>query len=215
MKRWSMFCVGLSFVIMLGAANAHALIYRGVDFPDGDVSFADAVFSYTPGANAVAPYNANPAGALGEPDWEQTSDADKQVALGNGGELIVQFLDNALTTSGDNSLDLWIFEIGAAVEPTSVAISTDANSWIEVGNIGGATSGIDIDAFIGSGIELWEQFRYVKLTDLNAGYSGYPYGGADIDAVGAISSVPEPGTVLLLGVGLVGIAGFRRRTHTE
>jgi len=48
--------------------------------------------------------------------------------------------------------------------------------------------------------------------------SGSPYEGADIDAVGAISSappVPIPGAVWLLGTGLAGLAGIRARRRKK
>jgi len=130
----------------------------------------------------------------------------------------LKFSDNSLTTSWDNSDDLWIFEIGSAIEPTSVDISTNGANWINVGNTSGGTYGIDIDAYLSSGVVLGERYSYVKLTDLLPHQSGSPYEGADIDAVGAISSaspVPIPGTVWLLGTGLAGLAGIRARRRKK
>ena len=39
-------------------------------------------------------------------------------------------------------------------------------------------------------------------------------GGVDLDAIGAINTVPEPATVMLLISGLLGIAGFRRKLNS-
>lgn len=144
-------------------------------------------------------------------------------ATGVIGELVLQFTDNYLTTSGDAGLDLWIFEVGGLVEATDIYISTDSADWIYVGWVGGATAGIDIDAF--AGVVLGEAYSYVRLVDLDTdGTSGGRWPGADIDAVGAISSIaadpdpepgptpiPEPSTTLLLVAGLLGLAVFRAR----
>lgn len=136
------------------------------------------------------------------------------MSLGVGGSIVLRFTDNSLTTSGDTNYDLWVFEIGGAIEPTHVEISTNGSTWISVGNAGGATDGVDIDAYIGSGVILGQQYSYVRLTDYAAG-SGWPFAGADIDAVGAISSappvVPEPATAALLGLGILGVTVRRFR----
>lgn len=197
-----------------------AVQYGGVEFPQGSVSFADAVIAYSiNGGGVSAPHN-DPNKALGIPDYAAD---DGYVSLGAaaGGFLVLEFLDNSLTTSGNADNDLWIFEIGGAVEPTQVLISQDGNNWIDLGAIQGSTRGVDIDNFIGSGVVLGAQYSFVKLVELDpagAQDSGSPFAGADIDAVGAISSAPPvnrvpdcTGTLVLLGVALSATACLRRK----
>ncbi|MEZ4524436.1 MAG: hypothetical protein R2941_00745 [Desulfobacterales bacterium] len=185
-KFWTAFlfiAVTVNFAVIT-VKNAQAEEYSGVEFPSGAISFADAAINYTPTSNVKHPHN-DPTKALSVPDYH---DEEGYVALGDEGILILQFTDNSLTTSGNNLNDLWIFEIGAMIEPTSVAISTNGSDWINVGQTSGATSGIDIDAFVDSGVIIGEKYSFVKLTDLLPHQSGSPFEGADIDAVGAISS---------------------------
>ena len=194
---------------------AAAIPYGGVEFPQGASSFADQVIAYS-NTSGVGPTHDDPTDALGIPNYGSDTN---YVSLGDQGSLALKFTDNSLTTSGDSDLDLWVFEIGAAIEPTSVAISTNGTNWIDVGATSGATSGIDIDAYIGpGGVTLWEKYSYVRLIDLLPHQSGYPFEAADIDAVGAISSappvgiIPEPATLTLLGValGAIGLVSRKR-----
>lgn len=204
-------------VLVTIPAMATSVTYDGVTFPGGNQSFADKVVKFTPGADTVAPYD-DPAQALGPPDYDSSQDTG-YVSLGVHGTLDLAFTDNALTTSGDSADDLWVFEIGSAVEPTDVWVSTDGSTWISVGYAGGATDGVDLDAYIGSGITAGAKYSYVRLQDKN-GNDSYPFAGADIDAVGAIAStavphpsVPEPNglALLTLGVALIGgMSAWRR-----
>ncbi|SEA35255.1 PEP-CTERM protein-sorting domain-containing protein [Desulfuromusa kysingii] len=215
----------MTILLVIGFTGfAAAVPFGGVEFPGGAESFADAVVDYTPvtyGPSNQYPASQDPQAALGIPDY--TSGADDYVTLGPGGSLTLQFTDNSLSGSGDNGLDLWIFEIGGDVEDTFVWISKDNTTWSNVGKVGGSTSGIDIDAY---GFGILDRFSYVRLQDdpnegqgLGAGTTA----GADIDAVGAISSappvvpdppvapVPEPATILLLGSGLLGLSWYGRK----
>lgn len=197
---------------------AASVTYGGVTFAAGDVAFADAVVSYTPGLGVSGTYD-DPLDALGAPDYNSPNGS---VSLGNPngntyGELILQFTDNSLTTSGDASADLHIFEIGGAVELMGIFIAkTLADPWVSLGQLSGQPTSIDIDAI--SGVELGALYSFVKITDVAGGpYSGSPYSGPDIDAVGAISSgvavstVPVPAAGLLLLTALGGLGLFRRR----
>ena len=197
---------------------SHAVVYKGVEFADGAVSFADEVVFYDPtfgGESGPIADARNPLEALGIPDYSEGPGTD-YVSLGDGGRIVLRFTDNSLTGSGDAALDLWIFEIGGDVEDTAVDISKNGIDWFSVGEVGGSTSGIDIDVY---GWDTSDFFSYVRLTD-DTGEGQQGSGGtvgADIDAVGAISSaapvVPVPAAVWLFGSGLIGLIGVARRKN--
>lgn len=178
-------------IVIISAFNGSAKDYGGVDFPNGDISFADRVVSYMP-AQGVQDIHANPSSALGPPDYDSRGPTG-HVSLGNGakvceGELILEFTDNALVDV--EGYDLWIFEVGPAVEATDVYISEDGRNWISLGVVKGSTRGVDISNYTSPG----QKFHFVKLCDHPDGRSSsYPTGGPDIDAVGAIGTIPvEP-----------------------
>lgn len=150
--------------------------HRGkVYLPMGDISFADEVVSFIEGDPAYkdeAPWH-----ALERPDRAAT-------ILGCGGVLTLQFIDNALRDI--EGTDLYVFEVGPDVEPTFLSISKDGEEWIEIGKISGGRADIDISEFVVPG----DLFHYVRLRDGKKSDCGGQYPGADIDAVGAIGSVP-------------------------
>jgi hypothetical protein len=194
-----------SLVVTTGAS---ATTYGGIEFPDGPSSFADAVVSYSPGSDVGGNF-ADPTSALGIPDYGSSTGA---TSLGDGGELVLQFTDNSLIASGDINQDLWIFEIGSATESFNVAISTDNSNWIDLGDVGGQPTGIDIDSI--AGVTAGVFYSYVRLKDIAPNQSNFPFGEADIDAVGAISSappVPVPAAVWLFGTGIFGLLGVLRK----
>lgn len=215
----TLFAIG---VLSLTALPAQAVFIGntqgGTDFPAGAASFADAVVSYSPAGPPSIPHQ-GAFNALGVPDYAGGSSCSSQadcsfVSLGSGGVLVLRFTDNRLTGSGNNDLDLWIFEVGPNVEDTFVDISMDGSIWHSVGSVGGSLSGIDIDAY---GWGIGDEFAFVRLTDdpnEGGGGSGGTV-GADIDAVGAISTVlrtvPAPATWLLV-LGGLGVMMVRRRT---
>lgn len=218
--------VAAAALAALAPLTSHAQIYNGngIDFPAGDISFADEVVSqsYLPGKapNAI---NSNPLRSLGAPDYQSggscTQDTEANpctfTSLGSGGTTVWKFTDNLLVVNGSLSFDLIVFEVGPAVEPMRVDISKDGETWYDVGNLGGSISAIDLDR-LSYGFTTADQFSYVRLTDLTPNGGGGGSAGADIDAIGAISTVsavPEPATTALLLSGLLGLGlhGKRRR----
>ncbi|MEL6680219.1 MAG: VPLPA-CTERM sorting domain-containing protein [Pseudomonadota bacterium] len=198
------------------SAFAASTTYDGILFPDGDISFADSVKSLNFGnPQPTNTSSLNPLNAVGAPD-------STSVSLGRGGVIVVEFTDNALTGSGNSDADLHIFEIGSDVEDTFVEISQDGINFIDVGKVFGSTSSIDIDPFLAAeGLLSSALFTFVRLTDdPNEGQSSGQFVGADIDAVGAISSAPPPTPIvapvplpagLVLGATAFAALGVARR----
>lgn len=110
-----------------------ATTYSGITFPGGDASFADRLIASTLG-DGVSGTFADPNAVLGVPDYDATTEIGS-FSLGLPGQnpdnlpndqfgsVTIQFTDNSLTTSGDSAADLFIFEIGNAVERYAVEIS--------------------------------------------------------------------------------------------
>jgi hypothetical protein len=206
-RLFGLLCIAMAMA-MAGTANA-ALI-GGIEFPDGAASFADAVVSYSPGTDVGSNSDgdwSNPDAALGTPGEGAV------VSLGDGGVLVLQFTDNSLTTSGDSTADLHIFEVGAVVERMNIAISTNNIDWVDLGFWSGQPASINIDGI--SGVVNGALYSYIRLTDDSSlNQTGFPFGEADIDAIGAISSgaaaVPVPAAAWLFGSGLLGLIGIAR-----
>ncbi len=144
MRSWAR-----SLAIIAASLLASSLAAQGVDytdyrhhtvhFPLGDRSFADEVVSYAMGHPDPKPESSrDPRAALGVPDYVDKTHSGF-VSLGCGGTLVVRFTDNALVDV--DGPDLWVFEVGPAVEPTDVAISRDGKEWIDVGKISGTHRG--------------------------------------------------------------------------
>ena len=205
---WRYFLVFLAVISGLAASagRARADVYRGIEFPQGAASFASRVVAYNPAIVDGEPSESHrqAANALGPPD----ADGDtRAVSLGSGGSITLQFLDNALTGSGDATPDLWIFEVGGDVEATFVEISKDGLRWFAVGRSPGSTGGIDIDAY---GFRPQDRFYYVRLRDdPSQGDTTGPSVGADIDAVGVISSPGSALAILRQPASQVVVAGTR------
>lgn len=152
-----------------------------VMFPMGDVSFADTVDTYATGDPSPSARASDPEAALGVPDMAE-HDNGGYVSLGCGGELVLGFEDNVLVDVAGP--DLYVFEIGPDVEPTALAVSSDGETWVRVGQVSGGNAEIDLAPYVPEEA----QFRHVKLVDLKSGCSARETPGADIDAVGAIGS---------------------------
>jgi hypothetical protein len=216
---------------------AGTLRCAGIDFPDGARSFADAVIQYNPlfqgGPGPTDPNFMDPIVATGLPDYAEVGPSMGSVSLGRGGLIELDFLDNRLTNSGDALDDLHVFEIGPDVEDTFVSVrptaatasvlgpgfDADGDGFYEVGKVFGSTSSIDIDMFFPGFAAGVLEFNAVQLVDdPNEGASGGATVGADIDAVGAITSViPEPSSFVyvVLCLGLLFLQRAEQRPKAE
>lgn len=207
-------------------------LFHGIELSLGEASFADEVVeynkfyangltkeeAYAQNWNASAETFDDATSVLGAANssWSgnkmKISERD-DFSLGKGGSVTVKFTDNFLVGSNDDADDLWIFEAGGLVEGMFVDISKDGENWFSLGEIGGTQhAGIDIDAF---GLSSEDSFSYVKVTDNGKNRYNKGWAGADIDAIGAISSrkVPEPTSLLGLLVvgGIVTSSRIKRR----
>jgi len=199
-------------LVPIGAPNALAILFGGIEFPDGAISFADAVLTYDNTLGGSPPTDINfldPAQSLGIPDYV---DPIGSVSLGSGGLLEVEFIDNVLTNDGGPGLDIHIFEIGPDIEDTFVSIrptaatalllgagfdtgvpgvpATIGDGFYEIGMVMGATDSIDIDSFFPAAAAGTYRFDAVQLIDdKDLDQMSGPTVGADIDAIGAISTI--------------------------
>lgn len=214
------FAIASVLAMLVCVSSSNAENYGGIEFPNGELSFADEVIRYDPTYDG-GPFVNNPQAAIGFPDTPPGGDASggQCVSLGQGGLIELAFTNNYLLNDGDMLPDLHIFEKGAGIEDTFVAIrptpqtevllgsdyDADGDGFYEIGKVYGATSSIDIDSFFPGHAPYTLLFDAIQLIDDQN--QGGP-SGADIDAVGA-SSIPEPTTILLLGLG--GMAVLRKR----
>jgi len=183
--------------------------FNGILFPAGVVSFADSVVDYQPDLGGIPPITIHqvPTNALGVPDapgiGAEPDVGDTTVSLGFGGSLTLQFVDNLLSGNGNAQPDLVVFESGE-IESVLVEISRDGTTFFDVGIVGGLANSLDIDAH---GFGTQDRFAFVRLTDLRQGDPTSTSAGADIDAVGAISSASvEAYTPNGIGIELTGTA---------
>ncbi|MEM7428674.1 MAG: OmpA family protein [Pseudomonadota bacterium] len=151
-----------------------------VSFPLGKASFADRVVATDFGTKRPLKTERNPAAALGEPDFRKAADG-RAYTLGCRGSITLEFTDNAVVDGPGQ--DLYVFEVGPDVEPTEVALSNDGENWTDIGLIAGGKASLDLAE---RGLK-GRHFRFVRLTDTGR-FCRNRWPGADIDAVGAISS---------------------------
>lgn len=157
--------------------------YKGnkIFLPCGDMAFADRLVSFNVGNPAPIPSAMNPGEILGDNNYNETKDKG-YVTLGCGGSITVEFTKVYLVDK--SGPDLYVFEIGPAVEPTRLEISAYGTHWIDIGRVSGGKASVDISRYVSPG----QRFRFVRLTDLKTGCSG-DWPGADIDAVAALGCV--------------------------
>ncbi len=177
-----------------------------------NISFADTVLSTNfECIDDTNPGLDDPTNALGFPDYVDSATSGTQfgtgfVSIGEGGSITLGFVDNILTNSGNADPDLWVFEVGPRVEPSTIALRpadlstaqlldnaglVSNNGFYNFGAIGGSTSFLDIDAIV-PGFALGDLiFDAVIITDVAENpCTGTGAPGADIDAICALSTIP-------------------------
>lgn len=144
-------------------------------------AFAAKVVEFTPGDPWTSYEEQQKTdNVLGMPDRTgNNASSIGDLNLGAGGVLVLEFDIYIYDGDGD---DVYIFEVGDAVEDTRVEVSSDLVTWYHVGDAAGATAGVDLNGKVPEG----SRFRYVRLTDLRASTSG-GWPGADIDAVSGLN----------------------------
>jgi len=194
------------------APDCPGVCSENICFAQGEISFADSVITYEPTFGGFKKPSddskANPETALGEPDYNAATGTSNAVSIGQGGKLELAFTDNLATNSGDYLGDLYVFEVGAAVEATIVSLRateetaallaaagfTSDNGWYVLQRIEGSTREVDLDSVFPGFSPGALKFDAVQLIDdKDQGPNSPATPGADIDAVGAIATVPFGG----------------------
>jgi hypothetical protein len=151
--------------------------------PGGELSFANRVVSFIHGNPWTSdPLDMDPNEILGIPDRGNLTNG-KAITLGRDGVIVLEF--GCYFTDGEG-LDIYVFEVGDAVEATKVEVSNDLQNWIYVGDAKGSLSGVDINGKVPAG----GKYQYVRLTDLRT-WSDVTYTGADVDAVAVIYPIKK------------------------
>lgn len=187
--------------------------------------WADAVVSFTPGQNwshlgeAFFPIN-----VLGPPDpdpaltpYNPSSKPEEILALGNGGEIVLQFTDNKIVNGSGADFTVFenpfisLFDGSVFMEAAIVSVSQDGQNWVtfpydttDMSGLAGVTPTKNNLQPLDPSVSGGDQFdledvslawaTYVKLTDLGDIYKEGPYNGDfDLDAVVAIHSEPITG----------------------
>ncbi|MBR4545677.1 MAG: hypothetical protein IKO14_06890 [Oscillibacter sp.] len=157
---------------------------HGVPYSVPSRAFAARVEDFVPGTPWTNSESSRKIeNALGLPDSDGNNG---ELALGGGGVVTLAFDVELYDGSG---LDVFVFEIAAAVESTRVEVSADLQTWYEVGVSEGGFSGVDIAGKVPDGFG----FSYVRLTDLRDAPSG-TWPGADIDAVCGLHTREKAGS---------------------
>lgn len=163
----------------LNESNKYYFIAKdGSEMMANESSFAVNVVEYTPGSPLPKSIgNQDPDQALGLPDFVSIDDTpESYVCLSKNGQIVLEFGHTFYDADG---IDLFVFEIGPSAESILVAVSSDLNTWYDVGKVSGSNTGIDMKGSVPDGMK----FRYVRLIDGGKNNYSQPYPGADIDAV--------------------------------
>ncbi len=183
-------CLSVMTFTALAAEELEDVIYtdtRGnqITIPGGADSFAVKVIDFIHG-DPHPTMSQEQDCILGTPDYKSSGDG-KALCIGFGGSIVLEFKVSIIDGEG---MDIYVFEVGPAVEATKVEVSNDLENWVYVGDADGSLSGVDLNGKIPEGAS----YKYVRVTDLKTSSSG-SYPGADIDAVAGINKkIPPQGS---------------------
>jgi len=157
-------------------------------------------------------------GTLQEPVIDLNS---VNVATGSGGQLVIKLTQIGLTSS--TATGPFLAELGGTITSQSVGASLEYKAYVDSTNavfgtqtlIGESTFGAGAFAFSQSTVAptgpLYSMTEIVTLRAPSGTAGGTNVAFSFDGSLGYESSVPEPGTLALLGLGLAGLAATRRR----
>ena len=90
-----------------------------IELPLGALSFADRVVDQVAGSSQPREAERSAENAIGAPDYRSRGDGNA-FTLRCRGNATFEFIDNALVDT--QGIDLYVFEVGRDVEPTSIEI---------------------------------------------------------------------------------------------
>ncbi len=135
-------------------------------------------------------------------DSGNSSDTDF-FSLGNNGHITLSF---GTAFTGDVLIYEATYDRDDRTEYALVSFSKDNVNWTNAVLID--NQNVDVDGAYT--LSLTDNFRYIRIEDATLDNGGDTGDGFDLDAV-SVQATPIPGAAWLLGTGLLGLVGLRRK----
>ena len=147
--------------------------------------------------------------ATGAPDGSNLP--EHFVSIANGETLVMQFTDNRLIDGVGNDLKIW--EIGGGTAQVVHLFGADSSGiFYSIGtlSVNGGSQEFELSTFFAS-----NPLTSISQLQFHSHVTGGGATGLDLDAIQALNSVivPEPTTLALLALGIVGIGARRRQKN--